>query len=75
MLSNISQHLQRKHSDKPDVKRIFEIENKQVRKRQLILMSAVMDHENNVRNLKEGKGEILLSRRPTQTFDLSAYGP
>ena len=38
-------------------------------------MSAKMDNCHNLECLKKGKGEILLFRRPTEKFDIEAYGP
>lgn len=75
LFSNYSQHIRRNHMDKEDVKSVFETENEVLRKRKIALLNAEMNNANNLRNLKRGKGEILLFRRPSDRFDIASYGP
>ena len=79
-VSNFSQHIRRKnpddiHSRDPILKEILSIESKEEQNRQLALLRNRFNHINNLKTLEEGKGELILERRPTSTFAKEKYGP
>ena len=79
-VSNFSQHVRRKnptdvHNRDPDLKRALNIKDRKEQSRQLCLIRNKFNHDNNVKTLQLGKGELILERRPAGDFVKESYGP
>ncbi|XP_021353744.1 uncharacterized protein LOC110450516 [Mizuhopecten yessoensis] len=77
-VSNFSQHIERhkdKHKNCPEIQQILHEKDEKERKLLQKQLRAKFNHENNMRTLKAGKGEILLERRPTINFKHDDFGP
>jgi hypothetical protein len=71
MVQHIDTHLRnKKHRKIPDVKRLLEEE-----KPDFLGIQKLGDHKHNVRVLKEGRGELILRRRPSTYLDVREFGP
>lgn len=73
--SHIQDHMIRKHKDTEQVKDIITCTNVKKKEKLKDLLRAEGDHQHNKRVLNDGKGELLLFRRPTMAFDHNDYGP
>lgn len=73
-VTNFAQHVTRVHKDRDRVKDIMKEEVEVERKRLIALLRSGFNHMNNMKSLKQHKGEIILNRRP-ETLDISKYGP
>ena len=78
--TNISKHLKNKHRTEIEVKDILKESKKHGPRNKLVrsmwdLLRNKGDHNNNVKIMKRGKGEVILGRRYTGELDMSEYGP
>lgn len=73
--SHIQDHMMRKHKDTEQVKSIIQCTDEKEKEKLKDLLRAEGDHAHNKQVIKDGGGELLLSRRPTEQFDHNDYGP
>ena len=73
--THIQDHMLRKHKDTRQVRAILQCTSEKEKDKLKDLLRAEGDHEHNIRVTTDGKGELLLFRRPTEEFDHKDYGP
>ena len=76
LIQHISTHSYMKSgSDKPEVKEIWRKADKSGTKPDFTTLRKIGDNKHNCKVLAEGIGEIILTRRPKKTLDISQFGP
>lgn len=78
MVSNFAQHLDRNrqaHASSKEVKDIRNESDNQKKADLRTLLRGKFNNQYNMENIRKGKGEILIERRPTDAFDLNDFGP
>ena len=74
--NNLSRHLRNKHSDEKEMKELLEMdESPSLSAKRMELLRMRGDHAHNRSVLSCGSGTIVLSRHPTEDFDIDYYGP
>lgn len=77
-VSNFAQHLERnhvKHAACTEISKIREEKDQEKKSQLRVLLRGKFNNQYNLKVLKKKKGEILLERRPTKSFDVRDYGP
>ena len=75
MVSKFAQHVKKVHEKTNEVTLVINAETPKEKTRQLSLLRAKSNHIKNLKSIHDGRGEIVLYRRPLQTFDVRKYGP
>ena len=75
LVQHIRVHLKAKHSTQQRMVRILEEQDEIKQDKALSMMRSVGDDKHNCSIIKDGKGELLLMRRPVKDFRSGDYGP
>ena len=74
-VAHIRAHLKSKHRQEPEVEALLNCKDANIKDTGYIALRCKGDDKHNCKSIAEGKGELLLSRRPTISFTSEDYGP